>query len=389
MLTINEIFHSIQGESTRAGQPCVFVRLTACDLRCTWCDTPYAFHEGRKMSVDEVVAAVEAHGCPLVEITGGEPLLQEDVYPLMERLLARGQTVMLETGGHRPIARVPAAVVKIVDVKCPGSGEAGEERLEQPRSPRAARRGEVRHPGSRRLRVRARRDRALRLPSRAAAVLISPVHGVLDPQDAVRVDARRPAAGAPAAAAAQVHLVTDDAGACESGDRRIDDPMRAVVLLSGGLDSYTAAAIAKAEGFTLYALTIHYGQRHAREVEAARAVARALGVERHLELDGRPARDRRLVAHLGHAGAARSRSAARPTFRRPTCRRATRSFCRSRSAGPKCSARATSSSASTRSTIPAIPTAGPEFIARVRAAGRRWRRGPASRARASACTRRC
>src|SRR5205807_9569828 len=124
MLTINEIFYSIQGESTRAGRPCVFVRLTACDLRCSWCDTPYAFHEGRKASVDEVVAEVERYDCPLVEITGGEPLLQEDVYPLMDRLLARGRTVMLETGGHRPVTRVPAAVVKIVDVKCPGSGEA-------------------------------------------------------------------------------------------------------------------------------------------------------------------------------------------------------------------------------------------------------------------------
>ena len=124
MLTVNEIFHSIQGESSRAGQLCVFVRLTACDLRCSWCDTPYAFHEGRKMSVDEVVAAVEAYGSTLVEITGGEPLLQDDVYPLMERLLASGRTVMLETGGHRPISRVPAAVLKIVDIKCPASGEA-------------------------------------------------------------------------------------------------------------------------------------------------------------------------------------------------------------------------------------------------------------------------
>src|SRR6267142_1994453 len=125
MLTINEIFYSIQGESSRAGELCVFVRLTACDLRCSWCDTAYAFHEGRKMSVDEVVEAVEAHGSRLVEITGGEPLLQDDVYPLMDRLLASGRTVMLETGGHRSIARVPGAVLKIVDVKCPGSGEAG------------------------------------------------------------------------------------------------------------------------------------------------------------------------------------------------------------------------------------------------------------------------
>ena len=107
MLTVNEIFHSIQGESTRAGDPCVFVRLTACDLRCTWCDTPYAFHEGRKMSIDDVLSAVDGYGCPLVEITGGEPLLQDDVYPLMERLLDGGHTVMLETGGHRPIDRVP------------------------------------------------------------------------------------------------------------------------------------------------------------------------------------------------------------------------------------------------------------------------------------------
>jgi 7-carboxy-7-deazaguanine synthase len=125
MLTINEIFHSIQGESTAAGRPCVFVRLTACDLRCRWCDTPYAFHEGRKMSLDEVVSAVEACACPLVEITGGEPLLQEDVYPLMERLIAAGLTVLLETGGHRPLDRVPRDVVRIIDVKCPGSGEAG------------------------------------------------------------------------------------------------------------------------------------------------------------------------------------------------------------------------------------------------------------------------
>src|SRR5262245_53668131 len=124
MLTINEIFHSIQGESTRAGVPCVFVRLTACDLRCSWCDTPYAFHEGRKMSVDEVVAAVREYGCPTVEITGGEPLLQDDVYPLMDRLLDARMAVLLETGGHRSIERVPPAVVKIVDVKCPGSGES-------------------------------------------------------------------------------------------------------------------------------------------------------------------------------------------------------------------------------------------------------------------------
>src|SRR3979490_3024812 len=128
MLTVNEIFYSIQGESTRVGQPCVFVRLTACDLRCSWCDTAYAFNEGRKMSVDDVVAAVGGTGCPLVEITGGEPLLQEDVYELMERLNGAGRTVMLETGGHRSIARGPAGVLKIVDVKCPARAEAGKNK---------------------------------------------------------------------------------------------------------------------------------------------------------------------------------------------------------------------------------------------------------------------
>ena len=182
MLTINEIFHSIQGESSRAGQLCVFVRLTACDLRCTWCDTPYAFHEGRKMSVDEVVAAVEAHGTRLVEITGGEPLLQEEVYPLMDRLLAAGHTVMLETGGHRPTTRVPAAVLKIVDVKCPASGEAAKndwsnlDRLEP--------HDEVKFVVQDRADYEFARDVIARhgLASRAASVLLSPVHGVLDPR---------------------------------------------------------------------------------------------------------------------------------------------------------------------------------------------------------------
>jgi 7-carboxy-7-deazaguanine synthase len=180
VLTINEIFYSIQGESTRAGTPCVFVRLTACDLRCSWCDTPYAFHEGRKMSVDEVVAAVEQHGCTLVEITGGEPLLQDDVYPLMDALLSRGRTVMLETGGHRSIERVPTSVVKIVDVKCPGSAEADKndwrnlERLAPHDEVKFVVKDRVDYEFARE--VLARHD----LASRAAAVLMSPVHAVLD-----------------------------------------------------------------------------------------------------------------------------------------------------------------------------------------------------------------
>ena len=124
MLHVNEIFHSIQGESTHAGRPCVFVRLSGCNLRCEWCDTAYAFHEGRPMTVDEVVAKVAGLGCSLVEVTGGEPLLQADAIPLLEALLAAGYQVLLETGGSLPIRDVPEGVARIVDVKCPGSGES-------------------------------------------------------------------------------------------------------------------------------------------------------------------------------------------------------------------------------------------------------------------------
>jgi 7-carboxy-7-deazaguanine synthase len=129
---ITEIFKSIQGEGTRAGLPCIFVRLTGCNLRCTWCDTAYAFHGGQKMSVDEVLARVDDLSgragtgrapVPLVELTGGEPLLQEEVYLLAEGLLAAGYEVMIETSGERFVGLLPKEVVKIVDVKCPDSGE--------------------------------------------------------------------------------------------------------------------------------------------------------------------------------------------------------------------------------------------------------------------------
>jgi 7-carboxy-7-deazaguanine synthase len=122
-MRITEIFFSVQGESSHAGKPCVFVRLTGCSLRCVWCDTKYAFGGGREMPQEDVVAEVERHPARLVEITGGEPLEQEAVYPLMETLLGRGHTVMLETGGHVRIDRVPKPVIKIIDVKCPDSGE--------------------------------------------------------------------------------------------------------------------------------------------------------------------------------------------------------------------------------------------------------------------------
>ncbi|MFQ5817752.1 MAG: radical SAM protein [Terriglobia bacterium] len=142
-MVVTEIFRSIQGESTYAGRPCIFVRLTGCNLRCHWCDTAYAFYGGRQLSVEEVLEKVrefsgtdgqpctsavqgqrpEAPG--LVELTGGEPLLQPDIYELAEKLLAEKFTVLIETSGECSVGRLPVRVVKIVDVKCPGSGEAG------------------------------------------------------------------------------------------------------------------------------------------------------------------------------------------------------------------------------------------------------------------------
>ena len=122
-MRVTEIFFSIQGESTHAGKPCVFVRLTGCSLRCVYCDTKYSYAGGREMSLAEVLAAVESHPAKLVEVTGGEPLEQVEVYPLMNSLLDRGYTVMLETGGHVSVARVPKPVIKIIDIKCPDSHE--------------------------------------------------------------------------------------------------------------------------------------------------------------------------------------------------------------------------------------------------------------------------
>ena len=180
MLTVNEIFYSIQGESTHAGRPCVFVRLTACDLRCSWCDTAYAFYQGQKRSVEDVIAEIDAIGCRLVEITGGEPLLQDDVFPLMDMLVEKGYSVLLETGGHRSVERVPLAVAKIVDVKCPASGESDKNYW--PNLDVLTSHDEVKFV------IQDRNDydyargviEKYNLSSRCV-VLLSPVHGVLEP----------------------------------------------------------------------------------------------------------------------------------------------------------------------------------------------------------------
>jgi 7-carboxy-7-deazaguanine synthase len=171
------------------------VRLAACDLRCRWCDTPYAFTGGTKRSVDDVLAEVGRLDCRLVEITGGEPLLQPDATVLMERLLAAGFEVLLETGGHVPLDGVPDAVTAIVDVKCPGSGEA--DRMHWPNLDELSPHDEVKFVIQDRTDFDYACDVIERygLPARAAAVLFSPVHGVLAPSELARwmLDRRVPA----------------------------------------------------------------------------------------------------------------------------------------------------------------------------------------------------
>jgi 7-carboxy-7-deazaguanine synthase len=129
-LRVNEIFYSIQGESTFAGRPCVLIRLTGCQMRCVWCDSEYSFYEGDWMSLDEILGEVARFGCTLVEVTGGEPLLQPGAFPLMSRLCDAGHEVLIETGGGVDISAVDRRVRRILDIKCPGSGEAKNNRWE-------------------------------------------------------------------------------------------------------------------------------------------------------------------------------------------------------------------------------------------------------------------
>lgn len=129
-LRVNEIFYSIQGESSYAGRPCVFVRLTGCNLRCSYCDTRYAYEEGDELKISEILDRVASYECPLVEITGGEPLIQEETPALIYNLLENGYHVLLETNGSLDTGAIDARCVKIIDVKCPSSGEHEKSNLE-------------------------------------------------------------------------------------------------------------------------------------------------------------------------------------------------------------------------------------------------------------------
>lgn len=184
-LTINEIYQSIQGESTWAGEPCVFVRLTFCDLRCNYCDTEYAFYEGKKKALAEIVAAVADFRCPLVEITGGEPLLQKNVLPLMTMLADAGHTVLLETSGAHDIAPVDPRVHRIMDLKTPGSGECDRNLFSN--IEHLTERDEVKFViGSREDYDWSREQSTrFRLNERCRAVLFSPIFGRIDPRQIV------------------------------------------------------------------------------------------------------------------------------------------------------------------------------------------------------------
>ena len=178
-MRITEIFHSIQGESSYAGQPCVFVRLTGCPLRCTWCDTDYAFYGGHECSIDEVLAQVQTYGCRLVEVTGGEPLIQPESLPCMTRLCDAGYTVLLETSGAVDIAPVDPRAHVILDVKCPGSGMT--DRMHWPNLSQLAAKDEAKFV----LADRADYDWAREILARydvasRCSVLFSPVFGALD-----------------------------------------------------------------------------------------------------------------------------------------------------------------------------------------------------------------
>ena len=180
-LQVTEIFHSIQGESSHAGRPCVFVRLTGCSLRCRWCDTAYAYSGGTEMHVDQVISKVSAFRTRLVEITGGEPLEQSAVGVLIAGLRQSGFTVMVETGGHVSIRLLPPDVIKIIDVKCPDSGEGGTFLHENLRL--AAPHDEFKFVISTRRDYEWSRDFfRSHLESRPNAVLFSPVHGVVEPE---------------------------------------------------------------------------------------------------------------------------------------------------------------------------------------------------------------
>ncbi|MFV0338466.1 MAG: radical SAM protein [Chthoniobacterales bacterium] len=184
-LTINEIYHSIQGESTWAGLPCTFVRLTFCDLRCSYCDTEYAFYKGEKQSLQSIIEKVLAFDCPLVEITGGEPLLQKNVLPLMTALCDKKLTVLIETSGAHDISKIDPRVHRIMDLKTPSSGESARNLFSN--LPHLNRRDEVKFVIGSREDYEWTREQihTHKLHEKVNAILLSPIFGKINPRDIV------------------------------------------------------------------------------------------------------------------------------------------------------------------------------------------------------------
>ena len=178
-MRVTEIFHSIQGESSFVGQPCVFIRLTGCPLRCTWCDTEYAFYGGKELSIEDILAKVDSYGCRLVEVTGGEPLAQSDAFPLITKLCDRGYDVLIETSGAIDTTHVDARAHVILDVKCPGSGMS--DRIHWPNLARLRNKDEVKFVLADRSDYEwARQTVAQHDLASRCTVLMSPVFGSLD-----------------------------------------------------------------------------------------------------------------------------------------------------------------------------------------------------------------
>ena len=299
-LIVCEIYNTVQGETTYAGLPCVMVRLAGCNLNCTYCDTPQARSGGRKMTIAEIQAEVERFHPFLVEVTGGEPLLQEATPFLLKALLSSGSKVLLETNGSLSIDPVPSGVIKICDIKCPGSGEADSNRWENVEL--LTDNDQVKFVLCDRADYDWAKDVMRRYDLARFEILFSPACGTLEPQElaswiledrlAVRLNT-------------QIHKMLwpegDENPPLPPSPKGSDRPQKkitatgtvpirskkAVVLLSGGLDSATALALAKRDGFEIYALTFDYGQRHAVEVDSARKIAEAVGVARHrvIEMD--------------------------------------------------------------------------------------------------------
>ena len=180
-MRVTEIFHSIQGESSFTGQPCVFIRLTGCPLRCTWCDTAYAFFGGHELSIEQIVATVDSYDCRLVEVTGGEPLAQSEVFPLIHKLGDRGYEVLIETSGAIDTSQVDTRAHIILDVKCPGSGMS--DRMHWPNVTRLTMKDEAKFVLLDRSDYEWACDILARYElAKRCVVLMSPVFGSLDPR---------------------------------------------------------------------------------------------------------------------------------------------------------------------------------------------------------------